>query len=59
MSQAAVGYEGSEIMISSPDRAPSFRALLHSQRVWRNTALAVVAVAAAANVGLLVITAGF
>ena len=59
MSKAAVGYERSEIMISAPEESQSFWAFLQSKRTWRNTAVAVVAVAAAANVGLLVITAGF
>lgn len=62
MSEAAVGYEGNEIVeivISNPGATQGFWGFSQSQRTWRNTALAVVAVAAMANVGLLVITAGF
>jgi len=62
MSEAAVGYEGneiSEIAISNSRATQGFWGFFQSQRTWRNTALAVVAVAAMTNVGLLVITAGF
>ena len=62
MSAAAVGYEGNEIaeiVISNSGAAQRFWSFLQSQRTWRNTALAVVAVAAMTNVGLLVITARF
>lgn len=59
MSQAAVEYERSEILIPDAGRAHGFGDFLESQRTWRNAAVAVVAFAAAANVGLLVITASF
>ena len=59
MSQAAVEYERSEILILDADRAQGFGDFLQSQRTWRNAAVAVVGVAAAANIGLLVITASF
>jgi anti-sigma-K factor RskA len=61
MSQAAVEYERSEIIISisEANRTQGFWNFLESQRMWRYTAVAVVAVAAVANVGLLLITASF
>ncbi|MCA9513034.1 MAG: hypothetical protein R3E88_22210 [Myxococcota bacterium] len=62
MSEAAVGYERREIVISEagvPGRASDFWSFLHGRRIWRNTAVAVVAIAAAANAGLLIITAGW
>lgn len=59
MSQAAVEYERSEIIISEANRTQGFSNFLESQRMWRYTAVAVVAVAAVANVGLLLITASF
>ena len=63
MSEAAVGYERREITLSDADRARGREsdvwALLRGHRVWRNTAVAIVALAAAANVGLLVISSGW
>lgn len=63
MSQAAVGYDRSERMISdvvvAQERGSDFWAALHGRRIWRNTAVAVVAIAATANAALLVITAGW
>ena len=59
MSQAAVEYEPSEILISDAGRAQGFGDFLQSQRMWLKTAVAVVAAATAANVGLLLITASF